>query len=67
MLKLLAATIKSIFLVSGEPNIIAVQQCPLLLEKWLEIIVNPRQIILGLFVDTNKMIFGTTNAFIQQV
>ena len=32
MLKLLAAIIKAIFLVCGEPNI-AIRQCPLSLEK----------------------------------
>ena len=57
MLRLLAATIKAI---CGLPNI-DVRQCPLLLEKWLELIVGPRQIVVSLLVDTNKMMIGLTN------
>ena len=65
MLKLLAAVIEAIFLVCGEPDI-AVRQCPLSLEKWYELIVGPRQIVLGLVVDTNKMTVGMTDEYIQQ-
>ena len=53
MMRLLAATIEAIFLVCGQPDI-AVRQCPLSLEKWFELIVGPRQIVLGLLVDTEK-------------
>ena len=65
MLRLLAAVIEAIFLVCGEPDI-AVRQCPLSLEKWFELIVGPRQIVLGLVVDTNKMTVGMTDEYIQQ-
>ncbi len=65
MLKLLAAIIEAIFLVCGTPNIL-VRQCPLSLEKWYKLIVDPRQIILGLIVDTNKMMVGMTDEYIQQ-
>jgi hypothetical protein len=65
MLKLLAAIIEAIFLVCGKPNI-AVRQCPLSLEKWFELIVGMRQIVLGLIVDTNKMTVGMTDEYIQQ-
>ena len=65
MLKLLAAVIEAIFLVCGEPDI-AVRQCPLSLEKWFELIVGPRQTVLGLIVDTNKMTVGMTDEYIQQ-
>jgi hypothetical protein len=37
------------------------------LEKWFELIVGPRQTILGLIVDTIKMTVGVPNEFIQQV
>ncbi len=65
MLKLLAAIIEAIFLVCGTPNIL-VRQCPLSLEKWHKLIVGPRQIILGLVIDMNKMAVGMTNGYIQQ-
>jgi hypothetical protein len=65
MLKLLAAFIEAIFLVCGTPNV-SVRQCPLSLEKWYKLIVGPRQIILGLVVDTNKMTVGMTDEYIQQ-
>jgi hypothetical protein len=66
MIRLLAATIEAIFLVCGLPDI-AVHQCPLSLEKWFELIVGPRQIVLGLLVDTDKMMVSLTNEYIQQV
>jgi hypothetical protein len=53
ILNLLAATIEAIFTVCGEPQI-EVRQCPFSLEKWLEMIVGPVQIVLGLSLDTNK-------------
>jgi hypothetical protein len=65
MLKLLAAIIEAIFLVCGTPNVL-VCQCSLSLEKWYELIVGPKQIILGLVVDMNKMTVGMTNEYIQQ-
>jgi hypothetical protein len=66
MERLLAATIKAIFFICGKPDT-SVHQCPLLMEKWLELIVSPKQIVLGLVVDTNKMTVGITKDYIQQV
>ena len=63
---LLAATIEGIFLVCGRPDV-SLRQCPLSLEKWLELIVGPIQIVLGLSLDTNKMTVGITEDYIQQV
>ena len=54
MTKILAAIIEAIFTVCGTPDT-AVRQCPLSLEKWHELIVGPRQIVLGLVMDTNTM------------
>jgi hypothetical protein len=65
MLKLLAAIIEAIFLVCGTPDVL-VCQCPLSLKKWHKLIVGPRQIILGLIIDTNKMTVGMTDEYIQQ-
>ncbi len=64
MERLLAAIIKAIFIVCGRPNI-SIRQCPLSMEKWLELIVGPKQIVLGLIVDTNKMLVGITKDYIQ--
>jgi hypothetical protein len=66
MERLLAATIQAIFIVCGKPDI-SVCQCPLSMEKWLELIVGPKQIVLGLVVDTNNMTVGITEDYIQQV
>jgi hypothetical protein len=64
--RLLAEIIKAIFVVCGQPNI-AVRQCLLLHEKWNKLIVGPKQIIVGLIVDTNKMTVGITDKYIQQI
>ena len=53
ILRLLAATIEGIFLVCGRPDV-ALRLCPISLEKWLELIVGPIQIVLGLILDTNR-------------
>ncbi len=66
MERLLAAIIYAIFVVCGQPDI-TVCQCLLLLEKWNELIVGPKQIILGLIVNTNKMTVGITDKYIQQI
>jgi hypothetical protein len=66
ILNLLAATIKAFFTVCREPKT-EVRQCPLSLEKWLEMIVGPVQIVLGLSVDTNKMTVGITEEYQEQV
>jgi hypothetical protein len=66
MEKLLAAITKAIFVVCGQPDI-AIHQCPLFLEKWNRLIVGPKQIILGLIVNTNKMTVGITDKYIQQI
>jgi hypothetical protein len=66
MIRLLTAIIEAIFLVCGIPDT-SVHQCPLSLEKWDELTVGPRQIVLGLVVDTNSMMVGITPKYIQQV
>jgi hypothetical protein len=47
----LAALIEAIFVIMGTPDT-TVHQCPLALDKWLELIVASRQRMLGLVVDT---------------
>ena len=63
---LFAATIEAIFTVCGEPQI-DIRQCPLSLEKWLEMVIGPTQTVLGLYVNTNKMMIGITQEYRQQV
>jgi hypothetical protein len=63
---LLAAIIEAIFVVCGRPDL-AVRQCPLSLKKWHELIVGPRQIVLGLVVDITKMTVGIMPEYLQQV
>ncbi len=64
---LLAARIEPIFTVCGRPDM-TVCQCPLsLLEKWHELIVGPKQIVLGLVVDMSKMTVGITDEYLDQV
>jgi hypothetical protein len=42
MKMVLAAMIKAIFVVMGEPNV-AVRQCPLAMNKWLELVIGHRR------------------------
>jgi hypothetical protein len=66
MVRLLAAIIEAIFLVCDVPDTF-VRQCPLSLEKWDELTVGPRQIMLGLVLDTTSMTVAITPEYLQQV
>ncbi len=66
MERLLAATIQAIFIVCGKPDI-SICQYPLLMENWLELIVGPKKIVLGLVINTKKMTVGITKDYIQQL
>jgi hypothetical protein len=66
VLRLLAAICEAIFLVCGKIDLRPCQ-CPLSLKKWKELVIGPRQVILGLVVDTNKMTVGITEKYFQQV
>ncbi len=54
MKKVLAATIEAIFIVMGKPDV-AVRQCPLAMDKWLELVIGPKQTMLGLIINTNRL------------
>jgi hypothetical protein len=54
MKMVLTAMIEAIFVVMGEPNE-SVWQCPLAMDKWNELVIGPRQIGLGLIIDTNGL------------
>jgi hypothetical protein len=66
VIRLLAAIIEAIFVVCSRPDVV-ICQCPLSLKKWHELIVGPRQIMLGLVVDTTKMTVSITPEYLQQV
>ena len=50
----LAALIKAIFVIIGNPDT-TVCQCPLAMDKWLDLVVAPVQKIIGLKIDTNRL------------
>ena len=54
MRMVLAAMIESIFVVMGEPEE-EVRQCPLAMDKWMDLVISPRQTILGLIIDTKRL------------
>jgi hypothetical protein len=41
MKMVVAATIEAIFVIMGEPDV-AVRQCPLAMDKWLELVIGPK-------------------------
>ncbi len=62
----LAATIEAIFIVMGEPDV-AVRQCPLAMDKWLELVIGPKQTMLGLIIDTNRLTVAIPHKYLQEV
>ncbi len=52
--RVLDAMIEAIFTVMGKLNN-SVWQCPLAVDKWNELVIGPRQIGLGLIIDTNRL------------
>jgi hypothetical protein len=62
----LAATIKAIFVVMGEPDV-PVRQCPLAMDKWLELVISPKQTMLGLIIDTNRLTAAIPAKYLQEV
>jgi hypothetical protein len=66
MERMLAATIEAIFIVMGDVNE-ALRQCPLAMDKWQELVVGPRQVVLGLTVDTRTMTVAITSEYLKEV
>ncbi len=66
MKQVLAALIEAIFVIMGKPDT-RVRQCPLALDKWAELIVAPRQRMLGLLIDTNTLTVGIPPDYIKEV
>ena len=66
MEKALAATIEAIFTVMGEDDP-SLRQCPLAMDKWESLVVNTRQTVLGVCVDTNAMAVSMTPEYVTEV
>ncbi len=66
MKMVLAAMIEAIFVVMGEPDV-AVRQCPLAMGKWLELVIGPKQTMLGLIIDINRLTFAIPAKYLQDV
>ncbi len=62
----LAAMIEAIFTVMGELND-SVWQCPLAMDKWNELVIGPRQIGLGLIIDTNWLTVAIPIKYLTEV
>jgi hypothetical protein len=66
MKMVLAAMIKAIFTVMGEPKN-SVRQCPLAMDKWNELVIGPRQIGLGPIIDTNQFTVAIPIKYLTEV
>jgi hypothetical protein len=66
MKMVLAATFEAIFIVMGKLDI-AVKQCPLAIDKWLELVIGPRQTMLGLIINTNRLTVAIPPKYLQEV
>jgi hypothetical protein len=66
MEQVLAALIKAIFVIMGAPDT-SVHQCSLAMDKWEKLHVAPVQTMLGLTIDTNRMIVSVPDNYIQGV
>jgi hypothetical protein len=63
---ILAAMIKAIFVDMCVPNV-AVRQNPLAMDKWLELVIGPKQTMLGLIIDTNRLTNAIPPKYLQEV
>jgi hypothetical protein len=66
MEQVLAALIEAIFAIMGAPDT-SVHQCSLAMDKWENLHITPIQTMLGLVINTNRMIFSVPDDYIQNV
>ncbi len=66
MKMVLVAMIEPIFVVMGKPDV-AVRQCPLAMDKWLELVIGPKQIMLGLVINTHRLTVAIPAKYLQEV
>ncbi len=62
----LAALIEAIFVVMGVPDT-ALRQCPMAMDKWLELVVGPILIVLGLIINTNKLTVAIPKKYLSEL
>jgi hypothetical protein len=62
----LAALIKAIFVVVGEPDT-AIRQCPLAQDKWVEMGAGPVQMMLGLNLHTSRLTIAILSSYVGDV
>jgi hypothetical protein len=60
----LAGVIEDILVVMGEPNTRA-RQCPLAMDKWMNLIGSEHQLALGLIMNTRKMTVALTMKYLS--
>jgi hypothetical protein len=66
MVMVLAAAIKAIFVVMGEPDT-AVRQYPLAMDKWSELVIGPTQTMLGLVINTIMVTISIPYKYLNNV
>jgi hypothetical protein len=66
MKMVLAATIEAIIIDMGKPNV-AIRQCPLAEDKLLELVMGPKQTMLGLIINTNRLTVAIPPQYLQEV
>jgi hypothetical protein len=66
MERVLAALIEAIFVVMGEPDT-TLRQCPLAIDKWLELVVGPILIMLSLIIYTNKLPVAIPEKYVSKL
>jgi hypothetical protein len=59
-------TFKSFIVLMGEPNVM-VRQCSLAMDKWLELVIGPKQTMLGLIIDTSRLTVAIPAKNLQEV
>jgi hypothetical protein len=62
----MAEAIEAIFVVVGKPEV-AVRQCSLAMDKWLELVIGPRQTMLGLIINANNLTGANPQKYIKEV
>ncbi len=66
MEQVLAALIEAIFAIMGKPDM-TVRQCPLGMDKCLELVIAPKQRMLGLIIDMNNLTVGIPPDYVAEV
>jgi hypothetical protein len=50
----------------GKPDVV-VRQCSLAMDKWLELVISPKQAMLGLIIKTNRLTITIPDKYLQEV